>query len=116
MYALDAHIEPLLALPSSTSLPSLAPYRDGQLIAQDKASCMPAWVLLAPVLADRLDATESDQEMEDEGDESMAMTDGADDEAEHESRRKRRKGAVKVRRHVFYASSPFADVLFSPGS
>ncbi|BGP20629.1 hypothetical protein JCM10213_007165 [Rhodosporidiobolus nylandii] len=54
-FALDAHIEPLLALPSSVSLPTLSAYQDGRLLAQDKASCMPAWVLLAPVLADAFD-------------------------------------------------------------
>ncbi|GAA6020708.1 hypothetical protein JCM10207_001993 [Rhodosporidiobolus poonsookiae] len=52
VFALDAHIEPLLALPSSVSLPTISAYQDGRLLAQDKASCMPAWVLLAPVLAD----------------------------------------------------------------
>ncbi|GAA5977190.1 hypothetical protein JCM11641_003871 [Rhodosporidiobolus odoratus] len=52
VFALDAHIEPLLALPSSVPLPTLSAYQDGRLLAQDKASCMPAWVLLAPLLAD----------------------------------------------------------------
>ncbi|GAA5884032.1 hypothetical protein JCM6882_002108 [Rhodosporidiobolus microsporus] len=52
VFALDAHIEPLLALPSSVALPTISAYQDGRLLAQDKASCMPAWVLLAPVLAD----------------------------------------------------------------
>lgn len=52
VFALDAHIEPLLALPSSVSLPTLSAYQDGRLLAQDKASCMPAWVLMAPILAD----------------------------------------------------------------
>ncbi|KAK4701027.1 25S rRNA (cytosine2278-C5)-methyltransferase, partial [Phenoliferia sp. Uapishka_3] len=47
VFCLDAHIEPLLALPLTVSLPSLLPYTDSRLIAQDKASCMPAWVLLA---------------------------------------------------------------------
>ncbi|GAA6041424.1 hypothetical protein JCM8097_005244 [Rhodosporidiobolus ruineniae] len=52
VFALDAHIEPLLAMPSSVALPTISAYQDGRLLAQDKASCMPAWVLLAPVLAD----------------------------------------------------------------
>ncbi|SGY81870.1 BQ5605_C009g05531 [Microbotryum silenes-dioicae] len=52
VFALDAHIEPLLALPASLSLPSLEPFKDGRLIAQDKASCMPAWVLLSHLLAE----------------------------------------------------------------
>lgn len=51
MYCLDAHIEPLLALPVTVSLPSLQPYTDSRLIAQDKASCIPAWVLLSSLLA-----------------------------------------------------------------
>ncbi|GAA6059682.1 hypothetical protein JCM10212_000069 [Sporobolomyces blumeae] len=58
VFALDAHIEPLLAFPASLSLPTLSAYQDGRLIAQDKASCMPAWVLLAPILADLEDAAE----------------------------------------------------------
>ncbi|GAA5954128.1 hypothetical protein JCM8115_003318 [Rhodotorula mucilaginosa] len=52
VFALDAHIEPLLALPATVSLPTISAYQDGRLLAQDKASCMPAWVLLTPVLAD----------------------------------------------------------------
>ncbi|SCV74776.1 BQ2448_7805 [Microbotryum intermedium] len=52
VFALDAHIEPLLALPAALSLPSLEPFKDGRLIAQDKASCMPAWVLLSHLLAE----------------------------------------------------------------
>lgn len=58
MYALDAHIEPLLAFPAALVLPSLPPYVDGRLIAQDKASCMPPWVLLYDVLIARLEAEE----------------------------------------------------------
>ena len=58
VYTLDAHIEPLLAFPASVVLPSLPPYVDGRLIAQDKASCMPAWVLLSSVLLARLEAEE----------------------------------------------------------
>lgn len=56
VFALDAHIEPLLALPASVSLPTMSAYQDGRLLAQDKASCMPAWVLLAPVLAEAEEA------------------------------------------------------------
>jgi len=56
VFALDAHIEPLLAFPSALTLTTLSAYQDGRLIAQDKASCMPAWVLLAPILADLEDA------------------------------------------------------------
>ncbi|BGP43856.1 hypothetical protein JCM10450v2_008055 [Rhodotorula kratochvilovae] len=55
VFALDAHIEPLLALPASVSLPTISAYQDGRLLAQDKASCMPAWVLLTPVLAEAED-------------------------------------------------------------
>ncbi|GAA6048783.1 hypothetical protein JCM3770_003964 [Rhodotorula araucariae] len=55
VFALDAHIEPLLALPASASLPTISAYQDGRLLAQDKASCMPAWVLLTPVLAEAED-------------------------------------------------------------
>lgn len=51
VFCLDAHIEPLLALPVTVSLPSLQPYTDSRLIAQDKASCMPAWILLSSLLA-----------------------------------------------------------------
>lgn len=70
VFALDAHIEPLLAFPSSLVLTTLSAYQDGRLIAQDKASCMPAWVLLAPVLADLEDAAErgeSEEEKEKKG-------------------------------------------------
>ena len=55
VFALDAHIEPLLALPAAVSLPTISAYQDGRLLAQDKASCMPAWVLLTPALADAED-------------------------------------------------------------
>ncbi|GAA5943672.1 rRNA (cytosine-C5-)-methyltransferase RCM1 [Sporobolomyces koalae] len=65
VFALDAHIEPLLAFPSSLVLTTLSAYQDGRLIAQDKASCMPAWVLLAPVLADLEDAMEQPEREED---------------------------------------------------
>ncbi|GAA6006644.1 hypothetical protein JCM11491_003129 [Sporobolomyces phaffii] len=70
VFALDAHIEPLLAFPSSLTLTTLSAYQDGRLIAQDKASCMPAWVLLAPILADLEDAAErgeSEEEKEKKG-------------------------------------------------
>ncbi|GAA5902207.1 rRNA (cytosine-C5-)-methyltransferase RCM1 [Sporobolomyces salmoneus] len=70
VFALDAHIEPLLAFPSSLVLTTLSAYQDGRLIAQDKASCMPAWVLLAPILADLEDAAErgeSEEEKEKKG-------------------------------------------------
>lgn len=60
VFCLDAHIEPLLALPLTVSLPSLQPYTDSRLIAQDKASCMPAWVLLA----DHLRAEDAELELE----------------------------------------------------
>ncbi|GAA5998974.1 hypothetical protein JCM5350_004632 [Sporobolomyces pararoseus] len=66
VFALDAHIEPLLAFPSSLVLTTLSAYQDGRLIAQDKASCMPAWVLLAPVLADLEDAAERGESEEEE--------------------------------------------------
>ncbi|PLW13503.1 hypothetical protein PCANC_15609 [Puccinia coronata f. sp. avenae] len=46
MFAVDEHIADLLALPSTVVLAKLAPYLDGRLIAQDKASCMPAQLLL----------------------------------------------------------------------
>lgn len=35
----------LLAFPRDLELPALMPYRDGQLIAQDKASCLPPYIL-----------------------------------------------------------------------
>jgi putative methyltransferase len=46
MFAVDEHIADLLALPSRVVLAKLAPYLDGRLIAQDKASCIPAQLLL----------------------------------------------------------------------
>ncbi|KAK4051534.1 hypothetical protein OIV83_002674 [Microbotryomycetes sp. JL201] len=93
--ALDAHIEPLLALPASTSLQALEPFRQGQLIAQDKASCMPAWVLLAPILLEQLENAENgieqvaEHEQDGQGDVTMDDDDG-------QSRKKRKKGSVKV--------------------
>ncbi|KAA1096088.1 hypothetical protein PGT21_004627 [Puccinia graminis f. sp. tritici] len=46
VFAEDEHVTGLLALPSAVVLAKLAPYVDGRLIAQDKASCMPAQLLL----------------------------------------------------------------------
>ncbi|KAA1088276.1 hypothetical protein PGTUg99_000836 [Puccinia graminis f. sp. tritici] len=46
VFAEDEHVAGLLALPSAVVLAKLAPYVDGRLIAQDKASCMPAQLLL----------------------------------------------------------------------
>lgn len=46
MFAEDDHVSCLLALSSAVALTSLTPYLDGRLIAQDKASCIPAQVLL----------------------------------------------------------------------
>lgn len=46
LFAEDQHIAGLLALPATVVLAKLQPYRDGRLIAQDKASCMPAQLLL----------------------------------------------------------------------
>ncbi|GAA5876439.1 hypothetical protein JCM8547_002126 [Rhodosporidiobolus lusitaniae] len=82
-FALDAHIEPLLALPSSVSLPTLSAYQDGRLLAQDKASCMPAWVLLAPVLADA-----------DEG--NLPWTDAVEEEGEGGEGKKAPKKSFRV--------------------
>ena len=46
-YALDEHVPNLLAFPLlAVSLPKFAPYQDARLIAQDKASCFPAYLLL----------------------------------------------------------------------
>ncbi|OAW00204.1 hypothetical protein PTTG_25200 [Puccinia triticina 1-1 BBBD Race 1] len=45
-FAEDEHVAGLLALPSTVVLAKLKPYLDGRLIAQDKASCMPAQLLL----------------------------------------------------------------------
>ncbi|ORY44659.1 S-adenosyl-L-methionine-dependent methyltransferase [Leucosporidium creatinivorum] len=86
VYALDAHIEPLLALPSTVSLPSLQPFTDGRLIAQDKASCMPAWVLLSEVLAEEY----AEQER-------LANSGKSESFAEADARQERRKkNGVKV--------------------
>lgn len=89
VYALDAHIEPLLALPSSVALPSLQPFMDGRLIAQDKASCMPAWVLLAHVLAE-----EEAERQEELG--QMTVDAGPEDETENDRRKRKKIAGVKV--------------------
>jgi putative methyltransferase len=86
VFALDAHIEPLLALPFTVSLPSLMPYTDARLIAQDKASCMPAWVLLSSLLA------AEDLEKEQEANSSKVET---FEEKEEKTERKKKNG-VKV--------------------
>jgi putative methyltransferase len=86
VFTLDAHIEPLLALPATVSLPSLLPYTDGRLIAQDKASCIPAWILLSSILAD------ADAEAEAEANLTIPET-----FEEKEIKREKRKGqGVKV--------------------
>ncbi|GAA5872977.1 hypothetical protein JCM1840_007287 [Sporobolomyces johnsonii] len=77
VFALDAHIEPLLAFPSSLSLPTVSAYQDGRLIAQDKASCMPAWVLLAPILAAQEDGSAPvEEEADDDDDEGKGAGKG----------------------------------------
>jgi len=49
-FCVDDHIPTLLAFPfTSVSLPKFPPYQDARLIAQDKASCMPAHLLLQQV-------------------------------------------------------------------
>ena len=46
-FCIDEHIPNLVAFPAhSLHLPSFQPYRDARLIAQDKASCIPAYLLL----------------------------------------------------------------------
>lgn len=48
VFCVDSHIPNLLAFPlRSVSLPKFQPYVDARFIAQDKASCMPAYLLLA---------------------------------------------------------------------
>ncbi|KAK4056352.1 hypothetical protein OIO90_002495 [Microbotryomycetes sp. JL221] len=99
VFALDAHIEPLLALPAATSLQALEPYRHGQLIAQDKASCMPAWVLLAPVLMQQLEVEANgttllerdDTELDEDAMADVTMDSDADGNAT-----KRKKGSVRI--------------------
>ncbi|KAH9812802.1 S-adenosyl-L-methionine-dependent methyltransferase [Melampsora americana] len=46
VFARDDHLSSVLALSRTVNLNALAPYLDGRLIAQDKASCMPAQLLL----------------------------------------------------------------------
>ncbi|EGG04582.1 uncharacterized protein MELLADRAFT_88623 [Melampsora larici-populina 98AG31] len=46
VFARDVHLTCVLALPRTVNINTLAPYLDGRLIAQDKASCMPAQLLL----------------------------------------------------------------------
>ncbi|GAA5949620.1 hypothetical protein JCM21900_002473 [Sporobolomyces salmonicolor] len=87
VFALDAHIEPLLAFPSSLSLPTVSAYQDGRLIAQDKASCMPAWVLLAPILAAQEDGSALVEE-ENDGDE--------EDKGNGKGKGRGKKGGLKV--------------------
>ncbi|KAM0789834.1 hypothetical protein ACM66B_006681 [Microbotryomycetes sp. NB124-2] len=97
--ALDAHIEPLLALPASTSLQALEPFRQGQLIAQDKASCMPAWVLLAPVLLEQLEKAESGETNDLAAATEEAEEDGLGDttmDEDSQARKRRKKGAIRV--------------------
>ncbi|MCJ1329508.1 hypothetical protein MMC10_006188 [Thelotrema lepadinum] len=45
IYYLDPHIPNLIAVPRSFPLATLAAYKKGELIAQDKASCFPAYLL-----------------------------------------------------------------------
>lgn len=47
-FAVDKHITNLLAFPSNTNMSSNKMYLDGSLIIQDKASCMPAFLLDPP--------------------------------------------------------------------
>lgn len=47
-YFLDRHIENLIAVPSNLNLSKNPLYLDGSLIIQDKASCMPAFLLAPP--------------------------------------------------------------------
>lgn len=49
LFSVDPHIDALLALPSKVDLEKLQPYTDGRLIAQDKASCFPAALLLSDI-------------------------------------------------------------------
>ena len=45
IFYIDKHIPSLLALPRSTNLSTLSAFTQGLLIAQDKASCFPAYLL-----------------------------------------------------------------------
>lgn len=49
VFVIDEHLPMLLALAPSFDLSTCQPYRDGRLIAQDKASCFPAAILAAGV-------------------------------------------------------------------
>lgn len=46
-FAYDAHLPMLLGLPPTFDLQACKPYLDGRFIAQDKASCFPAYILAA---------------------------------------------------------------------
>ncbi|GAA5997571.1 rRNA (cytosine-C5-)-methyltransferase RCM1 [Rhodotorula paludigena] len=78
VFALDAHIEPLLALPAAVSLPTISAYQDGRLLAQDKASCMPAWVLLMPALLDAEERAEAGLLYADEDEDEEKKAAGGD--------------------------------------
>ncbi|KTW27371.1 hypothetical protein T552_02350 [Pneumocystis carinii B80] len=58
-YAIDTHIPDLLAFHSSTALTQHPAYLDGSLILQDKASCVPAFVLSPPSKSHVIDACAS---------------------------------------------------------
>lgn len=48
----DPHIPNLLAFPlHSLNLPKFPPYQDARVIAQDKASCMPAFLLVQDLVS-----------------------------------------------------------------
>ncbi|QSL66750.1 hypothetical protein MERGE_001136 [Pneumocystis wakefieldiae] len=58
-YAIDIHIPDLLAFHSSTMLTQHPAYLDGSLILQDKASCIPAFILSPPPESHVIDACAS---------------------------------------------------------
>lgn len=89
VFCLDAHIEPLLALPATVVLPSLPPYLDSRLIAQDKASCMPAWVLLSSFLA--TEDMEAEQALKD-GESKEETT----EEKEEATTERKKKNGLKI--------------------